>query len=150
MGSVGHFASAAFSLASAKQSQRAYANDEQAAYEQAELASIQSDQEAINRTAQLNAQLASISASSAGGGIAIGSSSIANINRRENQLASQDKSAIKFMGATKRRNYQLTGKASKAKGKAAMYSGYASAAKSIGDGINSMGSKGNPKAMGPT
>jgi len=150
MGSVGNFASAAFSLASAKQSQRAYANDEQAAYEQAELASIQSDQEAINRTAQLNAQLASISASSAGGGIAIGSSSIANINRRENQLASQDKSAIKFMGATKRRNYQLTGKASKAKGKAAMYSGYASAAKSIGDGINSMGSKGNPKAMGPT
>ena len=150
MGSVGHFASAAFSLAAAKQSQKAYANDEQAAYEQAELASIQADQQAINRTAQLNAQLASISASSAGGGIAIGSSSIANINRRENQLASQDKSAIKFMGATKRRNYQLSGKASRAKGKAAMYSGYASASKSITDGVNAMGSGGNSKAMGPT
>tara|TARA_R110001592_G_scaffold17811_1_gene74577 strand:+ start:63 stop:515 length:453 start_codon:yes stop_codon:yes gene_type:complete len=150
MGSVGSFASAAFSLAAGKAEQRAYANDEQAAYEQAELASIQADQEAINRTAQLNAQLASISASSAGGGIAIGSSSIANINRRENQLASQDVSAIKFMGNTKRRNYQLSGKASAQKGKAAKWRSYASASKSIGDGVNSMGSKGNPNAMGPT
>ena len=142
MGSVGHFAAAAFQLKAGKESQRAYANDEQAAYEQAELASIQADQEAINRTAQLNNQLAAISASSAGGGIAIGSSSLANIKRRENQLASQDKSAIKFMGATTRRNYQLSGKASKNKGKAAMYSAYAGATKSATEGVNAMGKKG--------
>ena len=144
MGSVGHFAAAAFQLKAGKEAQRAYANDAQAAEEQAELASIQADQEAINRTAQLNNQLAAISASSAGGGVSIGSSSLANIKRRENQLATQDVKATKFMGATKRRNYQLSAKASKSKGKAAMYSAYAGATKSATDGVNSMGSGGSP------
>ena len=60
MGAGGYLASGLMSLAAAKQAQGAYANDAQASYEQAELAGIQADQEAINRTAQLREQLASI------------------------------------------------------------------------------------------
>jgi hypothetical protein len=72
MGAAGYGISAVMSLAAAKQAQKAYANDAQASMEQAELAGIQADQEAINRTAQLREQLASISASSAGGGVSVG------------------------------------------------------------------------------
>ena len=130
MGGVGAGVAAIMSLAAAKQSQKAYAAEAQAQMEQAEMAQIEADQQAINRTAQLNEQLASISASSAGGGVSVGSSSMINIKRRESKLTSQDVSSIKFMGSTKRRNYQLGAKGSKNKGKAAMYKGYADAASS--------------------
>ena len=74
MGAAGYAISAVMSLAAARQAQKAYANDAQAAMEQAEVAKIQADQEAINRTAQLNAQLARISASQSGGGVTVGTS----------------------------------------------------------------------------
>tara|TARA_R110000823_G_scaffold156784_3_gene287365 strand:- start:12 stop:455 length:444 start_codon:yes stop_codon:yes gene_type:complete len=128
MGGVGMGVSAVMSLAAAKQSQRAYQNDAQASFEQAELAGIQADQEAINRTAQLREQLASISASSAGGGVSVGAGgSMANIKRRETRLASMDVSAIKTLGSSKQRQFKLQGKGSQQKGKAVMYSGLASA-----------------------
>ena len=131
MGAAGYGLSAVMSLAAARQAQRAYANDAQAAYEQAEMAKIQADQEAINRTAQLNAQLASISASAGSGGVAVGTSgSIQNIKRRETQLAKGDVSAIKLMGFQNRRKFELQGKASKTKGKAALLTGLGNAAQS--------------------
>lgn len=128
MGAVGYGVSAVMSLAAARQAQKAYANDAQASYEQAEMAKIQADQEAINRTAQLNAQLASISASAGSGGVAVSSGSIANIKRREIKLANADVSAIKLMGVQNRRKFQLQAKQSKLKGKAAMISGVGNAA----------------------
>ena len=130
MGGFGAAAGAVMSIAAAKQSQRAYQNDAQASYNQAELAGIDADQKAINRTAQLNEQLASISATSAGSGVSVGSGSMINIKRNEKKLAKQDVSSIKFMGNTKQRNYKLQGAGQINKGKAAKLSGYASAAKS--------------------
>lgn len=129
MGGAGMAISAVMSLAAAKQAQKAYANDAQASMEQAELAGIQADQEAINRTAQLREQLASISASSAGGGVSVGAGgSMANIKRRETRLANSDISATKLMGMSKQRQFKLSASASKTKGKAAMISGIGNAA----------------------
>lgn len=129
MGAAGYGISAVMSLAAAKQAQKAYANDAQASMEQAELAGIQADQEAINRTAQLKEQLASISASSAGGGVSVGTGgSMANIKRRETRLANADISATKLMGMSKQRQFKLSASASKTKGKAAMISGIGNAA----------------------
>ena len=129
MGAAGYGISAVMSLAAAKQAQKAYANDAQASMEQAELAGIQADQEAINRTAQLREQLASISASSAGGGVSVGAGgSMANIRRRETRLANADISATKLMGMSKQRQFKLSASASKTKGKAAMISGIGNAA----------------------
>ena len=128
MGAAGYGISAVMSLAAARQAQKAYANDAQASYEQAEMAKIQADQEAINRTAELNAKLASISASASSGGISVSSGSIKNISRRETKLAEADVSAIKLMGLQNRRKFQLQGKQSKLKGKAALISGVGNAA----------------------
>jgi len=131
MGAAGYATAAVFSLASARQAQGAYANDAQASYEQAANAAIQADQEAINRTAQLREQLASISATSAGGGVSVGAGgSMANIKRRETRIANADVSAIKYMGASKQRQYKLQGDGKKKQGKAALYSGMANAASS--------------------
>jgi hypothetical protein len=131
MGAGGYLMAGAMSLAAARQQQGAYANDAQASYEQAQNAAIQADQEAINRTAQLREQLASISASSAGGGVSVGAGgSMANIRRRETRVANNDVSAIKYMGTSKQRQFKLQGDGKKKQGKAAMYSGYANAASS--------------------
>ena len=130
MGAVGYGVSAVMSLAAARQAQKAYANDAQASMEQAEMAKIQADQEAINRTAELNAKLASISASASGGGVSISSGSMQNIKRFETKLAKADVSAIQLMGLQNRRKFKLQGKQSKLKGKAALISGVGNAASS--------------------
>tara|TARA_B100000941_G_scaffold227370_1_gene169634 strand:+ start:247 stop:690 length:444 start_codon:yes stop_codon:yes gene_type:complete len=142
MGWQGMALSAVMSLASARQAQKAYANDAQAAMEQAEMAGIEADQEAINRTAQLREQLASISASSAGGGVSVGAGgSMANIKRRETRLAKSDVGAIKLMGASKQRQYKLSARASKTKGKAAIYSGVGKAMESGSEAYSAMPEK---------
>ena len=129
MGAAGYAISAVMSLAAARQAQKAYANDAQAAMEQAEVAKIQADQEAINRTAQLNAQLARISASQSGGGVSIGTSgSFQALKKNEVKLANADISAIKFMGLQNRRKFQLDAKSKKLKGKAAVITGVSNAA----------------------
>tara|TARA_R100001463_G_scaffold83906_3_gene138515 strand:+ start:619 stop:1065 length:447 start_codon:yes stop_codon:yes gene_type:complete len=139
MGAAGYGISAVMSLAAARQAQKAYANDAQASYEQAEMAKIQADQEAINRTAELNAKLASISASAGSGGVAVSSGSIKNIRRRETQLASADVGAIQTMGLQNRRKYKLEASSKKTKGKASMISGVGSAVTSGTKGYNALG-----------
>ena len=128
MGAVGYGISAALSIAAAMKARDAYALQ---AEEQADVAGIQADQEAINRTAQLNAQLAAISATQSAGGVTVGTSaSFKNIGRRETKLANADISAIKFMGRQNRRKFMLDSKASKMKGDAALIAGLGSAASS--------------------
>ena len=131
MGAVGYGISAALSIAAAMKAKEAYALQAKQAQEQADIAGIQADQEAINRTAQLNAQLASISATQSAGGVAVGTSaSFKNIGRRETKVANADISAIKFMGGQNRRKFQLDAKSSNLKGDAALVSGLSSAAAS--------------------
>ena len=131
MGAVGYGISAALSIAAAMKAKDAYALQAKQAQEQADIAGIQADQEAINRTAQLNAQLASISATASAGGVSVGTSgSFKNIGRRETKLANADISAIKMMGRQNRRKFMLDSKASKTKGDAALIAGLGSAASS--------------------
>tara|TARA_B100001115_G_scaffold175015_1_gene160614 strand:+ start:293 stop:727 length:435 start_codon:yes stop_codon:yes gene_type:complete len=131
MGAVGYGISAALSIAAAMKAKEAYALQAKQSQEAADMAGIQADQEAINRTAQLNAQLASISATASAGGVSVGTSgSFKNIGRRETKLANADISAIKMMGRQNRRKFMLDSKASKMKGDAALISGLASAASS--------------------
>ena len=131
MGAVGYGISAALSIAAAMKAKEAYALQAKQAQEQADIAGIQADQEAINRTAQLNAQLASISATASAGGVSVGTSgSFKNIGRRETKLANADISAIKMMGRQNRRKFMLDSKASKTKGDAALIAGLGSAASS--------------------
>jgi hypothetical protein len=131
MGAVGYGISAALSIAAAMKAKDAYALQAKQAEEQAEVAGIQADQEAINRTAQLNAQLAAISATQSAGGVTVGTSgSFKNIGRRETKIANADISAIKFMGRQNRRKFMLDAKASKKKGDAALIAGLGSAASS--------------------
>ena len=131
MGAVGYGISAALSIAAAMKAKEAYALQAKQSQEAADMAGIQADQEAINRTAQLNAQLASISATASAGGVTVGTSgSFKNLKRRETKLASDDVSAIKLMGRQNRRKFILDSKASKTKGDAALISGLGSAAAS--------------------
>jgi len=131
MGAVGYGISAALSIAAAMKAKEAYALQAKQSQEAADMADIKADQEAINRTAQLNAQLASISATASAGGVSVGTSgSFKNIGRRETKLANADISAIKMMGRQNRRKFMLDSKASKMKGDAALISGLASAASS--------------------
>ena len=142
MGWQGMAISAVMSLAAARQSAKAYANDAQSAMEQAEMASIEADQEAINRTAQLRETLASISSSSAGGGVSVGAGgSMANIRRRETRLAKADVGAIKLLGSSKQRQFKLSAKASKTKKTAAIYSGIGKAASTGSEGYQALPTK---------
>ena len=100
MGAVGYGISAALSIAAAMKAKDAYALQAKQAQDQADIAGIQADQEAINRTAQLNAQLASISATQSAGGVAVGTSaSFKNIGRRETKVANADISAVTITAA---------------------------------------------------
>ena len=84
MGAVGYGISAALSIAAAMKAKEAYALQAKQSQEAADMAGIQADQEAINRTAQLNAQLAAISATASAGGVTVGTSgSFKNLKRRE-------------------------------------------------------------------
>ena len=131
MGAVGYGISAALSIAAAMKAKEAYALQAKQSQEAADMAGIQADQEAINRTAQLNAQLASISATASAGGVSVGTSgSFKNIARKETQLASQDVSAIKLMGRQNRRKFILDSKNQKLKGDAALIGGLADASSS--------------------
>jgi hypothetical protein len=146
MGWGGMALSAVMSLAAARQAQKAYANDAQASFEQAQMAGIEADQEAINRTAQLREQLASISATSSGGGVSVGAGgSMANLKRRETRLAKADVGAIKLMGASKQRQFKLSASASKTKGKGALYTGMANAASSGAKAYDAYKGYGNKK-----
>ena len=131
MGAVGYGISAALSIAAAMKAKEAYALQAKQSQEAADMAGIQADQEVINRTAQLNAQLAAISATASAGGVTVGTSgSFKNLKRRETKLASDDVSAIKLMGRQNRRKFMLDAKNQKLKGDAALIGGLASAASS--------------------
>ena len=128
MGAVGYGVGAALSVAGAMQTRKAYAMEAQQNKEQADLAGIEADQKAINRTQQLNEQLSSILAQAAGSGVSITSPSIIRIGKQERKMAEADISSIKLMGDAKRRQYGIASQASKVKGKAGMIAGLGQAA----------------------
>ena len=111
------------SIASARSAQRAYANDAQAAYEQQQMAEIESKQAEVNRLRELRSQLSSLDTDFAGRGVATGSPTVSNLGRMEKKFAEADISSIKLMGSSKRRQFGLKQSSSKQLGKVALLSG---------------------------
>jgi len=122
------------SLMAARQQAGAYANDAQAAYEQAEDAKIEAKQQEVDRLAELRDQLSTLDSDFAGRGVAVGTSAtVKNFGRQETKMAKADVSSIKYMGTSKQRQYKLKSSKSKKLGKYAMISGVTKAGVYAGD-----------------
>lgn len=119
----------------ASQRQAKAADMEATAYkEQAEMASLQADQQEIERTRLLRRQLASLGSSMASQGISLGTSaSVTALRDDEERMARQDINSIKLMGMANRRKYQLSAAGAKEKGKAIRLGGFAKTAAGIYD-----------------
>ena len=127
-------AAAVGSLMAARQQAGAYADDAQAAYEQSEDAKIEAKQQEVDRLAELRDQLSTLDSDFAGRGVAVGTSAtVRNYGRQETKMAKADISSIKYMGASKQRQYRLKASKSKKLGKYAMISGVSKAASYGGD-----------------
>tara|TARA_R100001510_G_scaffold57705_1_gene67019 strand:- start:905 stop:1348 length:444 start_codon:yes stop_codon:yes gene_type:complete len=116
------------------QQRRAAEMQARAYEEQGKLAEIQAGQQEIERNRRLRMQLASLDTTMAGRGVAIGtSSSTEALAVDEERMALADISAIKLMGMSERRKYQLSASSSRAKGQAATISAFAKMGGSIYD-----------------
>lgn len=121
-------------LMAAQQARKAAEMEAQAYEEQKDLAEIQSGQQEIERNRKLRMQLASLSASMANQGTALGTSASTEALRLdEEKMALADVSSIRLMGQVERRKYSLSAASSRASGQAATISGFAKAAGSIYD-----------------
>lgn len=117
-------------LAAARQ-QQAIANMEAQSYrEQAEIASIQAKQDEEERNLRLRQQLASLGTTMAAGNIVAGPTSrtVYALGKGESELAKKDIANIRLMGFANRRKYEISAKASRAGGRAAMLGGLVGAA----------------------
>tara|TARA_B100001287_G_scaffold276314_1_gene286704 strand:+ start:1863 stop:2297 length:435 start_codon:yes stop_codon:yes gene_type:complete len=134
MGVQMQIASVFLGLAAANKAAGAAKMEEQAYKEQAEMASIQADQQALERDTQLRKQLASLGSSMASQGVALGTSqTITALRNDEERLAKKDINAIKLMGMSNRRKYELSASGAREKGKAIRLGAYAKTAASIYD-----------------
>ena len=86
-----------------------------------QLSGISQQQDTVDRTKQLYAQLASVSNSFASSGLTGAGATKMNLARGEKKMASSDIASRKVMGSSQRRKLSLQGFNSKMKGKAAQY-----------------------------
>lgn len=116
------------SLSGAQMEKNAYKLEAQSYEEQAAMAKIEADQKMVQRDLQLRRQLASLGASMAAQGVAIGTSgSMSALDYGERQLAKADMRSIKLMGLGRRRQLLTSAASSKTKGRAAVIRGYGQA-----------------------
>lgn len=116
------------SLSGAQMEKNAYKLEAQSYEEQAAMAKIEADQKMVQRDLQLRRQLASLGASMAAQGVAIGTSgSMSALDYGEKQLAKADMKSIKLMGLGRRRQLLTSAASSKTKGRAAVIRGYGQA-----------------------
>lgn len=116
------------SLSGAQMEKNAYKLEAQSYEEQAAMAKIEADQKMVQRDLQLRRQLASLGASMAAQGVAIGTSgSMSALDYGERQLAKADMKSIKLMGLGRRRQLLTSAASSKTKGRAAVIRGYGQA-----------------------
>ena len=127
------------SLQAAQMQKQAYEAEAQAAEEQAEMAKIEASQREVERNRKLRLQLASLGTSMSSQGIAIGTSpSVLALADDEKKIAKEDISAIRLMGMSNRRKYEIGAAGSRAAGSAAQLAGFAKTAAgaySIGKGV---------------
>lgn len=116
------------SLSGAQMEKNAYKLEAQSYEEQAAMAKIEADQKMVQRDLQLRRQLASLGASMAAQGVAVGTSgSMSALDYGERQLAKADMKSIKLMGLGRRRQLLTSAASSKTKGRAAVIRGYGQA-----------------------
>tara|TARA_R100001594_G_scaffold148905_1_gene205262 strand:+ start:1741 stop:2211 length:471 start_codon:yes stop_codon:yes gene_type:complete len=112
------------------QAQKAAAESEM---QQAELAgkmeALSTQQDVVDRTKQLYAQLAAVNTQFSSSGLTGSGASKANFERMERDMSASDIAARKTMGLAKRRTYRLQGFNAKMDKKAATYAFYGKAGK---------------------
>mgnify|MGYP003109760447 CR=1 FL=1 len=127
------------SLKAAQMQKQAYEAEAQAAEEQAEMAKIEASQREVERNRKLRLQLASLGTSMSSQGIALGTSpSVLALADDEKKIAKEDISAIRLMGMSNRRKYELGAAGSRAAGRAVQLAGFSktvAGAYSIGKGV---------------
>lgn len=115
-------------LLSAKLQRDAYEAEAQANEEQAEMATMQADQQHNARRGQFLQIMSAlnVSESSRGLSIGVGGSSKA-LRENETNLAKADLSSIKLMGLSNSRQFKMGASSSRLSGKASVFSGLSSA-----------------------
>lgn len=139
MGVQMQIASAIIGLAAVRQQKAAYDMEADAYKEQAEMATLQGDQQEAERNRQLRRQLASLGTSMSSQGVALGTSpSVSALRNDEIEIAKADINNIRLMGQSSRRKYEISAAGSQAAGKAVVLGGAAKtagAAYSINKGV---------------
>jgi len=128
-------------MKAANMQKAAYEAEAQAQEEQAEMAKIQASQQEVERNRKLRLQLASLGTSMSSQGVALGTSpSVLALADDEKKIAKNDIAAIRLMGLSNRRRYEVGAAGSRAAGRAAQLGGFAKTAAgaySIGQGVGS-------------
>ena len=129
------------SMKAAQMQKQAYEAEAQAQEEQAEMAKIQASQQENERNRKLRLQLASLGTSMSSQGVALGTSaSVLALADDEKKIAKNDIGAIRLMGLSNRRRYEVGAAGSRAAGRAAQLGGFAKTVGgvySIGQGVGS-------------
>ncbi len=129
MGVEMQIASVALTMLAARQQKKAYELEARAYKEQGEMAKIQAGQQETERNLRLRQQLASLSTSMAGRGVAVGTSASSEaLAIDEEKLALNDIKSIRLMGMSQRRKFDLSAGSSKVAGQAAMIGGFSKSA----------------------
>lgn len=129
MGVEMQIASVALTMLAAKQQKKAYEMEARAYKEQGDMAKIQAGQQETERNRRLRQQLASLSTSMAGRGVAIGTSASSEaLAIDEEKLALNDIKSIKLMGMSQRRKFDLSAASSRTAGQAAIIGGFSKSA----------------------
>lgn len=114
------------SMQAAQMQKSVYEAEAAASEEQAEMAKIEAAQREVERERKLRQQLASLGTSMSSQGVALGTSpSVLALRDDEMKIAKEDIGAIRLMGQSKRRNYQVAAVGSRAGGRAAQLGGFA-------------------------
>tara|TARA_R100000231_G_scaffold89030_1_gene67387 strand:+ start:272 stop:703 length:432 start_codon:yes stop_codon:yes gene_type:complete len=101
--------------------QAAAASERQQAQLSAEMSDISTQQDTVDRTKQLYAQLSSVNSSFSSSGLTGAGATKSNLSRGERKMAASDISSRKIMGSAQRRKFKLEGFNAKMKSKSSKY-----------------------------
>lgn len=137
MGVYAQVAGAVIGLAGARQEKAVYEMEAKSYEEQGKMAQMQARQQEEERERNLRQQLASLGTSMSAQGIVLDRTqgSVGALQKNEIDIAKKDVSAIKLMGMSNRRKYDISAKSSREAGQAAMIRGVGQAVTTIGSAV---------------
>ena len=130
-------AGAVIGLASANKEKGIYEMEAKSYEEQGKMAQMQAKQQEEERERNLRQQLASLGTSMSAQGVVLDRTqgSVGALQKNEVNIAKKDVSAIKLMGMSNRRKYDISAKSSREAGQAAMIRGVGQAVTTIGSAV---------------